>query len=173
LKELSLVRALPMKKFWQLISGPFDVKLGFILQIAEWIIRQEDNKEDNYLSHVFAARVTKILKSISKVKEKDLPYYAEQLEEFTKIIGELRMVFVMFGTRKDGETCLGSLTLSEVNSASVETNNLITKALIHSMNRSSFGKCKNCGNPSAPWFEKCEKCFIEERTRNESRYIQV
>lgn len=156
------IRPIPVDKLWQLISGPFDAKLGLLTQVAEWIVRQQEGIGEGYLQYVFEARVRKSLDALLKMKDKELYRYVEQLEEFTRVIGELKMVFVMFGEdQPNGDVLLGTLKLSDVLKADEEASNLITQALTYSIRRSSYGTCKVCGSQTLPWFTKCDDCFSE------------
>lgn len=161
----SNIRPIELQHLWQLISGPFDPRLEFVLDVVEWLIRNfETPNQSDYLKHVFSKHEKDITR-ISLKNEKDLYKYTEQLEEHSKVLGEMKMVFTMLGSEnpETGELYLGSLTLSEVKATEQLVSDLISQAIARTIVKTQYAKCQNCGKNTMPWFNKCDSCYIQQQ----------
>ena len=122
------------KDLWSLATGPYESSLPTLSATARWLT-SPDREKNNELFKVFTLNVQTPLQ-LSRIKaKKDLPSLIVSLENAALIIGELKMVMVMFGVEKYGTKWLGELSEEHLNEAHTEIVKYISSKLQENIRR--------------------------------------
>jgi ATP-dependent RNA helicase SUPV3L1/SUV3 len=128
---------------WQIINGPFDVKLETLKALAGWL---QENKMTNAIERLFSIHVEGVENFYETL---------EQLETAARLVSELKMVNFMFPDETyvlDEELDFCEQNISEE----------IISILNRGLNDNVIGLCQSCGKNCNPWFDLCSGCFEEK-----------
>ena len=128
---------------WQIVNGPFDVKLETLKVLAGWL---QERKGTNAIERLFAISVDGIETIYQNI---------EELEIAARLVCELKMVNVIF----EDETFVLN---EELEFAEQNISDEIISILNKGLSESTVGTCIECHMQCSPWFELCAACYAQE-----------
>lgn len=132
------------RDLWQIVAGPFDVKLDTLKVLAAWL---QESKMTNGLERLFALQVENAESFYETIK---------QLEVAARLVSELKMANIIF----QDETYVLDEELEFCEKNICEE---IISILDKGFNDNTVGLCQKCGKNCSPWFDFCAPCFFEDK----------